>query len=77
MVLDCLFSEIEIKIFRRIYETLGLVGMLNASKVTLLGAISRAKTTIGHYAFTTLWSDVEKSNYDDVSITLVDILGLI
>lgn len=56
----------------------GLVGMPNVGKSTLLGAISRAKPTVGHYAFTTLRPNIGNLNYDDFfSVSVADIPGLI
>ncbi|XP_050367347.1 probable GTP-binding protein OBGM, mitochondrial [Argentina anserina] len=54
-----------------------LVGMPNAGKSTLLGAISRAKPAVGHYAFTTLRPNLGNLNFDDFSLTVADVPGLI
>lgn len=56
---------------------IGLVGMPNAGKSTLLGALSRAKPIVGHYAFTTLRPNLGKLKFEDLSITVADIPGLI
>lgn len=56
----------------------GFVGAPNAGKSTLLGAISRAKPQVGHYAFTTLRPNLGKLEFEDFfSITVADIPGLI
>ncbi|KAI3831441.1 hypothetical protein MKX03_011233 [Papaver bracteatum] len=55
-----------------------LVGLPNAGKSTLLGAILKAKPTVGHYAFTTLRPSIGNLNYDDFfSVTVADIPGII
>lgn len=57
---------------------IGLVGAPNAGKSTLLGAISRAKPSVGHYAFTTLRPNIGKLEYEDFfRVTVADIPGII
>ncbi|KAG2320170.1 hypothetical protein Bca52824_013383 [Brassica carinata] len=51
--------------------------ILELKASTLLGALSRAKPRVGHYAFTTLRPNLGNVNYDDFSVTVADIPGLI
>ncbi|XP_075490401.1 putative GTP-binding protein OBGM, mitochondrial isoform X1 [Primulina tabacum] len=70
-------SEVLLLLELKSIGDVGLIGIPNAGKSTLLGAMSRAKPTVGHYAFTTLRPNLGKLNYDDISITVADIPGLI
>ncbi|KAG5070053.1 hypothetical protein JHK85_002430 [Glycine max] len=74
---NMLVSKIQGSLTQKSIADVSFVGMPNAGKSTLLGAISRAKPAVGDYAFTTLRPNLGNLNYDDLSITVADIPGLI
>ena len=55
----------------------GIVGLPNSGKSSLLGAITNATPKIANYKFTTLNPNLGVATYDDKEITLADIPGLI
>lgn len=70
-------SEVRLVLELKSIADVGLVGMPNAGKSTLLGAMSRAKPKVGDYAFTTLSPNLGNLSYDDFSVTVADIPGLV
>ena len=56
---------------------IGIIGLPNAGKSSLLASLTRAKPKIANYKFTTLNPNLGVSVYDDKEITLADIPGLI
>tara|TARA_E500000331_G_scaffold343104_1_gene377554 strand:+ start:1180 stop:2163 length:984 start_codon:yes stop_codon:yes gene_type:complete len=56
---------------------IGIIGLPNAGKSSLLAAITNARPKIANYKFTTLNPNLGVTSYDDKEITLADIPGLI
>ena len=56
---------------------IGIIGLPNAGKSSLLAAITNANPKIANYQFTTLNPNLGVASYDDNEITLADIPGLI
>jgi len=61
----------------KVIADVGIVGMPNAGKSSLLAAITRARPKIANYPFTTIDPNLGVSYYDDKEFTLADIPGLI
>ena len=56
---------------------IGIIGLPNAGKSSLLAAITNATPKIANYKFTTLNPNLGVASYDDKEITLADIPGLV
>ncbi len=61
----------------KVIADIGIIGLPNAGKSSLLAAITRAKPKIASYPFTTLDPNLGVSYYDDKEFTLADIPGLV
>jgi len=55
----------------------GIIGLPNAGKSSLLAAVTNANPKIANYKFTTINPNLGVAQYDDKEITLADIPGLI
>ncbi len=56
---------------------IGIIGLPNAGKSSLLASITKAKPKIANYKFTTLNPNLGVARYDDKEVTFADIPGLI
>ena len=61
----------------KVIADIGIIGMPNSGKSSLLSALTNSKPKIANYPFTTINPNLGISNYDDKEITLADIPGLI
>tara|TARA_B110000967_G_scaffold121481_1_gene124068 strand:- start:2851 stop:3837 length:987 start_codon:yes stop_codon:yes gene_type:complete len=61
----------------KVIADVGIIGMPNAGKSSLLAAITRARPKIANYPFTTIDPNLGVSYYDDKEVTLADIPGII
>lgn len=68
------YVELELKLIAEI----GLVGMPNAGKSTLMKALTQVPVKIGAYPFTTLFPNLGYTRYDDYhQVLIADIPGII
>jgi GTPase len=61
----------------KVIADIGIIGMPNAGKSSLLSVLTKAKPKIANYPFTTLNPNLGVASYSDKEITLADIPGLI
>jgi len=61
----------------KVIADIGIIGMPNAGKSSLLSVLTKAKPKIANYPFTTLNPNLGVTSYSDKEVTIADIPGLI
>jgi GTP-binding protein len=61
----------------KVIADIGIIGMPNAGKSSLLSILTKAKPKVANYPFTTLNPNLGVTNYSDKEITIADIPGLV
>ena len=61
----------------KVIADIGIIGMPNSGKSSLLSALTSAKPKIANYPFTTINPNLGVSSYNNKEITLADIPGLV
>ena len=61
----------------KVIADIGIIGMPNAGKSSLLSMLTKAKPKIANYPFTTINPNLGVASYNDKEVTLADIPGLI
>ena len=61
----------------KVIADIGIIGMPNAGKSSLLSVLTKAKPKVANYPFTTLNPNLGVLNYSDKEITIADIPGLV
>jgi len=61
----------------KVIADIGIIGMPNAGKSSLLSVLTKAKPKIANYPFTTINPNLGVASYSDKEVTIADIPGLI